>query len=416
MPETRSPRLRSTRLLAGAAAVAFAAAVTPAVTGELRPGPPIQHRPPSVRVVGRLPAWVAPGAPLRVSGWTGPHARLMLVVGDRKVATTRSGELGAFTLRGRAPTAGEYRPVVVVDGRSTRIGRLLVRPIRLAAVGDITPGEGVSETVAADGIGYPWTSVASVLRASDVATGNLEGVISSRGVPVPDKQYHFRGGPWLLGGAAKVAGIDVLTVANNHSLDYGRDAFVDTLRAARAARIETVGGGRNLAQARRPAIVTRGGLRIALLGYSDVRPLGFDAGPGLPGTAPADPAFIADDVHSARRHADLVVVWFHWGNELQTAPTARQRELASVAFAAGASVVLGSHPHVLQPVERSGHRLTAWSLGNFVFPPNGGGADRTGILTVSLNATGVVSWTLRPATIHGFRPVLDTRAATSTRR
>ena len=97
------------------------------------------------------------------------------------------------------------------DNRRLRAGRLVVRPVLLAAAGDVTPGEGVSEAVDREGDAYPWTGVARVLRGADIATVNLEGVISDRGVPVAGKEYHFRGGPGLLRGAARVAGIDVVT-------------------------------------------------------------------------------------------------------------------------------------------------------------------------------------------------------------
>jgi poly-gamma-glutamate synthesis protein (capsule biosynthesis protein) len=291
------------------------------------------------------------------------------------------------------------------------VGTLVVRALRLAAVGDVTPGEGVSETIADTGIGYPWSSVGPVLRSADIATANLEGVISSGGSPAPYRQYHFRGNQGLLAGAAHKAGIDVVTVANNHSLDYGPGALLDTLRAARAAGIRTVGGGADLSAARRPAIIRAGGLRVAILGYSDVRPLGSDAGPTSPGTARADAAAIEADVRRARKLADLVVVWFHWGAELQTEPDLRQREFAAAALDAGATVVLGAHPHVLQPVERRGRRLVAWSLGNFVFPSGAPATRQTGILIVDLNARGVGGVRLEPATIHGFRPELESAPA-----
>ena len=297
----------------------------------------------------------------------------------------------------------------MAGGSRVALGTLLVRPIVLAAVGDVTPAEGVADSLASRGIAYPWRSVAHVLHAADIATGNLEGVISDAGVPVANKEFHLRGGPALLQGAATIAGIDVFTVANNHSLDYGPVAFLDTLRAAHGLGIATVGGGADLADARRPVILVRGGLRIAILGYSDIRPPGFDATADTPGTAPADPAEIAQDVEHARRIADLVVVWFHWGIELQTSPNARQEELAQVALASGADVVLGAHPHVLQPVERRGRTIIAWSLGNFVFPSHSAGTDSTGILLVRLAARGVTGSQFVPAHITGFQPVLDSR-------
>src|SRR5581483_1073556 len=134
------------------------------------------------------------------------------------------------------------------------------------------------------------------------------------------KDYVFRGPPGALAAAARAGGLDVLTVANNHTLDYGRDAFFDTIRLAHGFGVATVGAGVSLAAARRPAILERGGLRIAFLGYSDIRPLGFTAGPAAAGIAPAEAGLIAADVRAARRRADVVVVWFHWGIERMTSP------------------------------------------------------------------------------------------------
>jgi poly-gamma-glutamate capsule biosynthesis protein CapA/YwtB (metallophosphatase superfamily) len=364
----------------------------------------------TLRADGALPAWLAPGARLTVTGWGEPLSPVSLVVDGRRAATARSGSRGRVELTARLTTPGLHRLELVSGGMRVRAGRLLVRPIRVAAGGDVTPGEGVAEAVAAHGLAYPWSSVAPVLRRADIATVNLEGVISTRGEHSAGRQYHFRGGPGLLRGAAAVAGVDVVTVANNHALDFGRTALLDTLAAARAAGVRTVGAGATDELARRPAIVTAGGLRVAFLGYTDVRPLGTDAGPDWAGAARADPATILADVRAARGRADVVVVWFHWGEELAREPSSRQRGLASVALAGGASLVLGAHPHVLQPLTRDRRRLVAWSLGNFVFPAASAGTTRTGILLADLDARGVAAARLRPATIHGFRPVVD-RAA-----
>jgi poly-gamma-glutamate synthesis protein (capsule biosynthesis protein) len=104
--------------------------------------------------------------------------------------------------------------------------------------------------------------------------------------------------------------------------------------------------------------------------------------------------------------ADAVIVYFHWGTELSTMPDSRQKRLADVAFRAGATVVLGAHPHVLQPIQRGGTKLVAWSLGNFVFPARSPGTTSTGVLIAHLAARGVVGARLVPATIHGVRPTL----------
>lgn len=221
------------------------------------------------------------------------------------------------------------------------------------------------------------------------------------------KEYTFRGAPFPLAAAGR-AGIDVVSVANNHSLDFGVDAFGDTLRHARRFGLRTIGGG-TLGAARRPSVVLAGGMKIALLAYSDVRPAGFDATATRPGTAPADPAAIAADVARARRAADAVVVYFHWGNELERVPNERQRSLAAVALGAGATVVLGAHPHVLQPVERRGQRLVAWSLGNFVFGAASPGTTASGVLLVGIERKGVRWSELVPARIETFTPVPDER-------
>ncbi|MGH3113569.1 MAG: CapA family protein, partial [Gaiellaceae bacterium] len=260
--------------------------------------------------------------------------------------------------------------------------------------------------IARHGPRWPWRSVAPALRAADLALANLEGAVSTRGTPAPGKLYTFRGPPSALRAAASFAGLDLVSLANNHSLDYGRTAFLDTIANARRFGLRTVGGGSSLTTARRPAIVKRGGLRVAFLGFSDVRPLGFDAGAGRPGTVPAFPEIVRADVRAATRRADVVVAYFHWGVERTTVPTWRQRDLGQTALDAGATVVLGAHPHVLQPVERRGRRLIAWSLGNFVFAAHSPNTTRTGILRIRLGARGVVGTSFRRARIAWVQPRL----------
>ncbi|HXH96894.1 MAG TPA: CapA family protein, partial [Gaiellaceae bacterium] len=170
--------------------------------------------------------------------------------------------------------------------------------------------------------------------------------------------------------------------------------------------IRPIGAGANESQAHRPAIVEAGGLKVALLGYSDVNPLGFPATESSPGTARAEATAITSDVRAARRRADVVLCFFHWGTELRPDPDSRQQQLAAACLDAGARVVLGAHPHVLGPVTRpSARTLVAWTLGNFVFP-SAGETARTAILEVRLGRTGVRGYGLVPVRIDGFRPQL----------
>jgi poly-gamma-glutamate synthesis protein (capsule biosynthesis protein) len=151
-------------------------------------------------------------------------------------------------------------------------------------------------------------------------------------------------------------------------------------------------------------VVEAGGIRVAFLGYSDVNPLGFPATSTSPGTARAEG--IAEDVRRARRRADVVVCWFHWGIELHADPNGQQRALAGAALAAGAQIVLGAHPHVFGRVDRPRpHTLVAWTLGNFVFPAGSGASIRSGILIVRVNARGVAGHRVVAAR-SGVRPAL----------
>jgi hypothetical protein len=394
--------MSSKRLLA---VIALGALASVALWATGLPGTARAQQP--VTLTTTLPAWAAPGAWLRVRGWTAAETPVELWIGTRRRGATVSGPRGGFRLRVRVPRApGRYPVALVVGGARSELGPLRVRPLVLAAVGDVTFGDGVLTAIQRHGARYPWLSVAPVLRSADLAVANLEGAVSTRGAPVPGKQYTFRGPPYALRPAAAYAGLDVLSLANNHTLDYGRTAFLDTLRHAHRFGLVTVGGGRDLATARRPAILTAGNLHVAFLGFSDVRPLGFDAGSGVPGATPAFPQYIAPDVRAARRRADVVVVYFHWGVERSTVPSWRQRAFARLAFDSGASVVLGAHPHVLQPIARTGNRLVAWSLGNFVFPAHSAGTERTGILRLRLGARGVLGYGFRRARIHWVQPRL----------
>lgn len=361
---------------------------------------PAQDAPPALTTP--LPAWVAPGGRLVLEGTAAPGAPVALLAGGQRLGQTAAAGDGSFRLRVRAPRAGLHGLTLESGTALVEAGQLRVRPLVLAAVGDVNLGDRVGLAIGAYGPRYPWVSVAPVLRRADLAVGNLECTVSTRGAPLGGKRYTFRGRPAALAAAGGFAGLDVVSLANNHSLDYGREAFIDTIRHATRAGISVAGGGSNLAAARRPSVQEMGGLRVAFLAYSDVRPLGFDAGSGFAGTSPAFPEIIAPDVRRARRNADVVVVYFHWGEERTFRPNERQRVLARLALSSGATVVLGAHPHVLQPVERPRPRkLVVWSLGNFVFGATSPGTQRSGILFVRLGATGVIAHGFRRARIGG---------------
>jgi hypothetical protein len=331
----------------------------------------------------------------------------------RRLAAARADARGRFARRVRpdGPRPGDSRRryalrAVAAGGAASPVVTVTARPVLLAAVGDINLGDGPGAFIDRFGPRYPWTGTAKVLRAADVAFGNLECAVSTRGAPVP-KQYNFRGRPAALKAMADYAGFDVLNLANNHAGDYGPRALLDTVKHVRRFGMTAVGAGGSLASAARPRVITRLGLRIAFVGFSNLLPASFYAGPNRAGTQPATPQLIAAGVRRARQRADLVVATFHWGVERSTIEDSRQRAFAGTALQAGAAAVIGAHPHVLQPIRRAGaHRLVAYSLGNFVFGASSAVTARTGILRLKLSARGVEGYRLAPAVIEATRPRL----------
>ena len=271
--------------------------------------------------------------------------------------------------------------------------------VRVALTGDVH-GEGPVRSLLARG-GTPFADTAAVLGAADVAVINLETAVGSLGEPAT-KEYVFQADPALLR-AARDAGVDVVSLANNHSLDYGVDALFETITNARAAGLAVVGAGRNAAEAYAPAVVGAPGRRVAVVGLTAVLSGGWAATAGRPGLASAyDVRAATAAVQRAAGVADHVVVMIHWGTENLPCPTPGVRRLADELVAAGADVIGGHHPHVLQPIEtRAGAALVAYSLGNFVWYHHRSPTDETGVLTAELGPGGVRGHSFTPARIDG---------------
>jgi poly-gamma-glutamate capsule biosynthesis protein CapA/YwtB (metallophosphatase superfamily) len=359
---------------------------------------------------------VAPGGRIELAGDGAPgRAELVLEVRRRAegwspVAEGRADDEGRFFVSGRvaaAPGPTSVRVRAVGGGASAPLA-VTVRPLRLASVGDINLGDAPGAAIEAEGPAYPWESAGRPLRRADIAFGNLESAVSERGEPFP-KEYTFRGTPEALAGLRKHSGMDVLNLANNHVGDFGPTAMLDTVRGVERNGMKAVGAGRSLARALQPQVVERLGLRVAFVGFSNILPLEFAAERGRPGVAWATPDAVAEAVRTARQHADVVVATFHWGIEKAPYETADQAELARIAADAGAQLVIGAHPHVLQPMRRTGAALVAYSLGNFVFGAQSSETAATGVLVTDMSAEGVTGARWRPGTISGGRPILEKR-------
>jgi poly-gamma-glutamate synthesis protein (capsule biosynthesis protein) len=258
--------------------------------------------------------------------------------------------------------------------------------------------------------------IASVLSDADVTAVNLETAVTSRGEPQP-KRFHFKAPPAAFE-AVRGAGIDMVTLANNHILDYGRVGLTDTLAAARAAHFPTVGAGTDASAAWAPWMTTVRGTRIAYLGVSDVQELASSwiATPTRSGEAIANNlARTLDAVKAAKKRADVVVVFMHWGTEGDSCPDSSQKALASKLSKAGATIIIGSHVHTLQASGWLGKTFVAYGMGNFLWYIASWSTE-TGVLRLTLNTTpsGTLSSTpltarLIPAVVSGTgQPVVVT--------
>ena len=233
-----------------------------------------------------------------------------------------------------------------------------------------------------------------LFREADVAFANLELPLSHGGKPAPEKIL-LRGAPEMARALAET-GFDVMAFANNHALDYGEEAFAETLSLMDSLKIPLAGGGMNLREARKPVVLERENLKIGFLAYSSVIPRGFEAtddAPGVnparahtayrpwrdlseyPGTAPridtwAEPAHLARmkrDIRNLRKKVDIVVVNHHWGVSMTHEVMDFEREIARASIDAGAHLALGGHPHVLQAVEFHRGAPVIYSMGNLMF-------------------------------------------------
>ncbi|MFQ6023498.1 MAG: CapA family protein [Acidiferrobacterales bacterium] len=241
------------------------------------------------------------------------------------------------------------------------------RRLRIAAVGDIMLGGSAAPELARRGYAYPFVHTRPLFQQSDVVFGNLEGPLTNAGEPEPGKRYVFRSPPEKVAPALAAAGFNLVSLANNHSMDYGVAGLRETLTALDAAGIKHAGAGMNRRAARQPAFISAGGHVVALLAYSLTFPDSFWARHDRPGTAFGHERHVRADVAAARQRADVVVVSFHWGREVTTELRPYQPSLAHAAIDAGALVVLGHHPHVLQAIERYKQGIIFYSLGNFSF-------------------------------------------------
>jgi poly-gamma-glutamate capsule biosynthesis protein CapA/YwtB (metallophosphatase superfamily) len=247
--------------------------------------------------------------------------------------------------------------------------------------------------------------VRDTLASADIRFAQVERTYSERGVLRPGSGGGHGRLPPSMASVITDCGFNVASMAGNHAMDWGAEALLDTIELLRAKGIKTIGAGRNLTQAREPAIIECKGLRVAMLAYCSVLHEGYAAGPDTPGVAPMrasarfepvdyqpgvpphvittpdeqDLANLVDDVRTAKERADAVVLSLHWGVHFVPRLIAGyQRTVAQAVFAAGADLILGHHAHVPKAIEVFDGKTCFYSLSNFIMtssPKVTGGAE-----------------------------------------
>lgn len=289
-----------------------------------------------------------------------------------------------------------------VDGMDT------AKAVRLLFAGDVYLSDHVLEAYdAAGGIdGVLSQGYQTEIQAADFFMTNEEFPFSTRGTPAPDKQFTFRVHPEKVK-LMQEMGIDLVTLANNHALDYGRDAMLDTIDTLDHAGMRHVGAGKNLAEARKPAIVELNGRTFAFIGATRVYPeADWAAGTDSAGMFSAydGGAALAEEVKAAKQQADYVIAYVHWGIEREEMPNEVQKSIAHRLVDAGADLVVGAHPHVLQGLEYYQGVPIAYSLGNFVF---GSSIPSTALLQADVDDEGLRLRLIPGTSAAGYTRKLD---------
>lgn len=268
----------------------------------------------------------------------------------------------AIILLGSDSQVGDVNNIIdfLIDKPNTQATTSLV------FVGDIMLDRGVRQSVERRGVGYDYIfHRVPFLARADISFANLEGPVSDKGVD-KNNLYSFRMDPASVQ-ALTNAGLDVLSIANNHMGDWGMEAFLDTLSRLSRAGLVYVGGGVNKTEAESVKVISKNNTSFGFVAFSDVGPNSLAATDNLGGIVIASEQSVARVVSEAARQVDVLIASFHFGQEYKSEPTERQKMFARLAIDNGAKIVVGHHPHVIAPIEYYKDGLIAYSLGNFIF-------------------------------------------------
>lgn len=287
------------------------------------------------------------------------------------------------------PNPSEPEDSQVSEGSVTEVPKPTVteepwKDITMLFTGDIYLSDVVVNAYKGKGIeAIVEKGLLSEMQGADITMSNQEFAFSTGGTAAEDKQYTFRVNPDYIT-AFQDMGIDIVTLANNHTMDFGLTALEDSFNTLKGAGIDYVGAGSNLSDARKIQYTENQGKTIAFLAASRVIPVyEWNAAENKAGLFTTyDPTLLLEDIKTASDNSDYVVVYLHWGIERAELPKDYQNSLAKQYIDAGADLVIGSHPHVLQGVEYYKGKPIVYSLGNYIFYSN---IQRTAVLKITLD-------------------------------
>jgi poly-gamma-glutamate capsule biosynthesis protein CapA/YwtB (metallophosphatase superfamily) len=324
-------------------------------------------------VSAQADATTAPSAAGPAASSAGPAAPVSQGIAATTLTSTTSSTTASSTTTSSTTTSS-----------TTTTTEAPIPALVVAASGDVLADRQVGTYMDKNGGEAVFAEVRPLLETAHLAFLNLECPLSDRGRPDPHKEYTFLGRPALVDGLVS-AGIDVVSLANNHAVDFGPAALLDTIERLDKAGVNHAGAGADLQAAQEPALLITPAGTVAVLAFTEIIHPGFPATGERAGVNPAtDRKKLLAAIASAEERADFVIVSFHWGTEYTRQPSQGQRKLAHQAIDAGADLILGHHPHVIQGLELYKDRLIAYSLGDFVWDHHSRETGETVVLRVAM--------------------------------
>ena len=280
------------------------------------------------------------------------------------------------------------------------------RSVVLRFGGDVMMTSYFKNYIDSNGVDYMWEDVSDLIKTADYSVFNLETSVSLRGSDTKPKGYGFRSEPFTLEGL-KNAGIDMVTIANNHVMDYGRDAFSDTLNSLDEYEIEYIGAGKNKSEASKINYQEVNGIKVGFLGASEI--LGYNSNKATDEKSGVfylnrnDLSDIKSIISAAQSNCDVIVLVLHWDREYYDSPKEETIKMAHELIDSGADIIIGHHPHVLQGIEYYNDGIIYYSTGNFNFLIKNENASRSALFEVVFNKKDILSSKVYPIKINACK-------------